>query len=45
MEPTYGIPELWVGYAKGDQESISNLVMQKNFGEIVVQERKLKTKK
>lgn len=39
MEPTNGIPDLWVGYAKGDQDSMSTLVDQKNFGEIVVQER------
>jgi len=42
MEPTYSIPELYIGYAKGDQESMSNLVEQKSFGEIVVQERMMK---
>jgi Dolichyl-phosphate-mannose-protein mannosyltransferase len=45
MEPTYGIPDLWVGYAKGDQDSMSNLVGQKNFGQIVVQERIMKNAK
>jgi hypothetical protein len=39
IEPTYGIPELWVTYAKGDQEAISDLVEAKNFGEIVVENR------
>jgi 4-amino-4-deoxy-L-arabinose transferase-like glycosyltransferase len=39
MEPTFSIPEMWVGYAKGDQDSISKLVDQRSFGDIVVQER------
>lgn len=43
-EPTYGIPDLWVGYAKGDQDSMSTLVDQENFGQIVVQERVMKNK-
>ncbi len=42
IEPTYGIPELWVTYAKGDQDSISGLVSQKNFGNLVVQARTIK---
>lgn len=39
MEPTYGIPSIWVTYAKGDQDSMSTLKDQKSFGELVVQER------
>ena len=39
IEPTYGIPSIWVTYAKGDQDSISTLKDQKSFGELVVQER------
>lgn len=39
IEPTYGIPDLWVTYAKGDQESISKLKNQENFGDLTVQER------
>jgi hypothetical protein len=42
IEPTYGIPDLWVTYAKGDQDAMSTLVSQKNFGEIVVETRKTK---
>jgi hypothetical protein len=42
MEPTYGIPDLWVTYAKGDQDAMSTLVSQKNFGEIVVETRETK---
>ncbi len=42
IEPTYGIPELWVTYAKGDQDAISSLVSEKKFGEIVIQERKIR---
>lgn len=45
MEPTKGIPDLYINYAKGDQDSISDLVDQKNFGEIVVQERRMKDAK
>lgn len=39
IEPTYGILELWVKYAKGDQDAMSTLVNQKNFGELVVETR------
>ncbi len=42
IEPTTGIPELWINYAKGDQESISTLVEQKDFGSLQVQKRILK---
>jgi hypothetical protein len=42
IEPTYGIPELWVTYAKGDQDAISNIVKERKFGELVVQERSIK---
>jgi hypothetical protein len=38
-EPISGIPDIWITYAKGDQDSISNLVEQKSFGQIIVQER------
>ena len=40
-EPTYGIPELWVNYAKGDQDAISVLLSESHYGEILVQERSL----
>ncbi len=40
MEPTYGIPDIWVTYAKGDQDAMSVLVDKKSFGELVVEERK-----
>lgn len=39
MEPTYSIPELYINYSKGDQDSLSNLVSQTKIGQIVVQER------
>lgn len=42
MEPTEGIPDLWVTYAKGDQDAVSTFVEQKTFGEIEVQEREMK---
>lgn len=42
IEPLYGIPEQYVGYAKGEQESLSELVSEKSFGELVVQERRIK---
>lgn len=45
MEPTFSIPDLWVGYAKGDQDSMSTLVEQQSFGDIVVQERTMKSSK
>jgi len=45
IEPTYGIPDLWVTYAKGDQESMSKLVYQKKFGELIVEERTMKNDK
>ena len=45
IEPTYGIPDIWVNYAKGDQDAISTLITQKNFGQIVVQDRKIINKK
>ena len=45
IEPTYGIPELWVTYAKGDQESMSGFIEKTNFGEIVVEERMMKNEK
>lgn len=40
LEPTYGIPDIWVGYARGDQDAISILVNEESFGDIVVQKRK-----
>lgn len=45
VEPTNGIPDIWINYAKGDQDSMSTLVDQKNFGQIVVQERLMKNVK
>ncbi len=42
MEPTYSIPDLYIGYARGEQDSISNLESQANFGTIVVQKRIIK---
>jgi hypothetical protein len=44
-EPTISIPDIWVTYAKGDQDSISSLSDQKSFGQIVVQERIMKDAK
>lgn len=42
MESTVGIPDTWITYAKGDQDSMSKLVDQTNFGELVVQQRLMK---
>jgi 4-amino-4-deoxy-L-arabinose transferase-like glycosyltransferase len=42
MESTIGIPDTWITYAKGDQESMSKLVDQKDFGQIIVQQRLMK---
>lgn len=42
MESTVGIPDTWIRYAKGDQESMSKLVEQRNFGELAVQKRLMK---
>lgn len=42
IEPTYSIPDLYIGYAKGDQASMSNFVEEKSFGQVVVQERVMK---
>lgn len=41
VEPTYGIPELFVGYAFGEEDSRSSVVEDKSFGDIIVQERKI----
>lgn len=38
-EPTDDIPQQWVIYANGDQDAMSKLISQKNFGQIIVQER------
>lgn len=38
-EPTNGIPSIWVNYSYGDQESMSKLIEQKRFGDIIVEER------
>jgi GT2 family glycosyltransferase len=35
-EPTISIPDIWVTYAKGDQDSISSLSDQKSFGQMAV---------
>jgi len=42
VEPTYGIPEIYVGYAFGEEDSRSLVVEEKSFGDIIVQERRLK---
>jgi hypothetical protein len=42
IEPTYGIPDLYVGYEKGEQDSLSTLVDSESFGELTVQERLMK---
>lgn len=39
VEPITGIPDIWVTYAYGDQNSISKVVEAKNFGDIKVEER------
>lgn len=39
IEPTYGIPELYVTYAKGDQEAMSKFVEKISLGELVVEKR------
>jgi hypothetical protein len=38
-EPTYSIPELYIIYAKGDQNSISKIINSVSFGKIVVENR------
>ncbi|HKB88327.1 MAG TPA: hypothetical protein VKC53_01620 [Patescibacteria group bacterium] len=45
IEPTNGIPSLYIDYAKGDQDSISKFYDQRTFGELVVQERIIKNEK
>lgn len=42
IEPTYGIPDIWITYAKGDQAAISDPVESKSFGQIVVEERRIR---
>ncbi len=39
IEPTYGIPELYVTYALGDQEAMSKFVDNISLGELVVEKR------
>lgn len=38
-EPTYGIPQIYVQYARGDQNSVSELIESKYFGELRVEQR------
>lgn len=42
IEPTYGIPDLYITYAKGDQDAVSKGVGETSFGQLVVQERQMK---
>lgn len=42
VEPTEAIPDEWVGYAFGEQNTISNVVEEKQFGAFKVEERKIK---
>lgn len=42
IEPTYGIPELYVNYSKGDQDAVSKYIDKITFGEIVVEKRYIK---
>ena len=42
IEPTFSIPDLYIGYARGDQESISKLINKIDFGKIAVEEREMK---
>jgi len=41
-ESTFGIPDIYVTYANGDQDSMSKLINQKKFGQIIVQEREIR---
>lgn len=41
-EPTYGIPEIYVQYARGDEESYSKLLEFKNFDKLRVEKREYK---
>lgn len=45
MEPTYGIPELYVNYAKGDQDAVSKYIDKASFGQLVIEERQIKDDK
>jgi len=42
IEPTYGIPDLYVTYALGDQNAISDYVSRASFGQLIVEERQIK---
>lgn len=42
IEPTLGIPDLYVTYARGDQDAISQLTKSKSFGQISVEKRTIK---
>src|SRR3990170_640177 len=39
IEPTYGIPQEYVTWGLGEENSRSKLIEEKKFGEIIVQER------
>lgn len=39
QEPTYGIPEIYVKYALGDEDSYSDLIESVKIGDIMVQDR------
>jgi len=39
VEPTFGISEQWIIYAYGDQDAVSKIIEETNFGDIVVQQR------
>lgn len=39
IEPRYGIPELFVNLSQGEENSKSELIEEKSFGDIIVQKR------
>jgi hypothetical protein len=44
-EPTYGIPENYVQYQRGDEESYSNMVESASFGQLRVEKRNYKNER
>ncbi|MCJ7805570.1 hypothetical protein MUP46_02910 [Patescibacteria group bacterium] len=45
IESTYGIPEMYVNLAQGEEDAKSTLIGQQSFGEITIQERKITNEK
>lgn len=43
MEPSSLIPPMWVEIAVGEQDSFSDLVSESRYGDIIVQERQIRT--